>query len=176
MRKLRQKRLLLVRLLLAAILMLLASAASAFIWWPTQWGSGGSFAPTGLPQHFALGVQQQQGDTWANTSGVTWDYSYAYFNQDWYTQAGGGGNMATNWVTENTSNSRIPAFTAYFGTGSANATSVSIPVWFNTASVMGGAQGTNTGYWDQVALLLQRISAATAGYAVVDIEPDLFGF
>src|ERR1700730_13022272 len=49
--------------------------------------------PAGLPNHFALGIGAQPGDTWMPQTNVPWDYRFQYL--------AGGVNTGNGWETWN---------------------------------------------------------------------------
>jgi hypothetical protein len=74
--------------------------------------------PTGLPTHFAFGVNASPGDTWMPQSGVTWDYRMQYLaggvntGQGWETW-NTNGTFALNYAQESAQHGYIPVFPYY---------------------------------------------------------------
>jgi hypothetical protein len=96
-----------------------------------------------LPGYFGIGLKSAVNDlSWMTGSGIPWDYRYQYFNvPDWEGWASpGGGQFASNYVSDSLSNSYVPVITRY-GASIAN---------------LQNASYANSYYADYV-LLLQKI-------------------
>lgn len=127
--------------------------------------------PAGLPQHFGVGLAEQNGQTWMKTSGVPFDYRYMYLTKGWDNNWGFGpldGSFALGYMNDAAAAGFTPVLTYY---------QVNDEVGGGEAQFLAKTQTATTmkGYFSDFKLLMQR--AKDFGRPVIiHVEPDGFGF
>jgi hypothetical protein len=127
--------------------------------------------PAGMPSHLGVGLGEQNGQTWMKTSGVPWDFRYAYLTQGWTNNWGWGANdgtFALGYMNDSAAAGAIPVLTWYEMNGYDN---------YNESAFLSTAQNATAmaAYFADFKLLLQN--AKNFGKPVViHVEPDGFGF
>jgi hypothetical protein len=141
--------------------------------------------PSGLPTHFAFGLEAGQGDTWLPQSGIAWDYRWQYLaggvntNQGWETW-NPNGTFALNYANESDQHGYIPMFPYYeifHSNGDCNRCNENQKDISNLNS-----HDTMHAYYQNFALLMKRLGPGTydgiKGFgktALINVEPDFSG-
>jgi hypothetical protein len=154
-----------VTLALAVVCTLLGGTAAA------QTSTPAGAVPKGLPARMLVGLFEEWGANWMQTSGVPWDARYAYLVKGWANNWGWGahdGSMALTFFQECDAGRFIPAVQFYQMNGEPGGGEDAFYAKTKTASTMAS-------YFADFKLLMQR--AKDFGKPViVMVEGDGYGF
>lgn len=138
--------------------------------------ASGNCHPGGLPSHLGLGLNSQPKQLpWMTASGIPWDFRYQYMGGGvntgwgWQTWANPIGQFAVDYLQTSGDNCYIPVFSYYELINSnpdPNLEHVNVKL---------GNAGTMHDYFALYELLLQKV-AGYDGVAIIQVEPDVWGF
>lgn len=127
--------------------------------------------PTGLPARMLVGLFENPGDTFIQSSGVPWDARYAYFTKGWVNNWGWGGYdgwWGYNYMLESDRFGTIPVVEYYQMNGEPGGAEAQFLAKVQNASTMAG-------YFGDFKILLQRVKQFSKPVLIL-VEGDGPGF
>jgi hypothetical protein len=127
--------------------------------------------PAGYPRRLAVGLFEDTGATWMQTSGARWDARYRYFVQGWLNNWGwspADGSWGLAYLRESASQGYLPVVQYYVMNGVSG---------YNESAFLATAQNAArmADYFNQWKILMQRVRDFGQP-AVIMVEADGFGF